>query len=371
MVVASATLGYTDIIRARRIPEIDLSQDRDRVKELVVKACEEFGFFKVIKHGVPEELITRMESAGSEFFALPAREKMKAGPPTPLGYGSKTIGFNGDVGELEYLLLHANPAFVSNKAVLISKKDPSKFSYVVNEYVDAVRQLSCEILAMVGEGLGLRDSGALSRAIRDSESDCLVRLNHYPQMKEEEEEEEDNISSRSNANRKNKVGHHRRHHHNHNNNNNNNNKGRVGFGEHSDPQILSILHSNDVDGLQIRSPADGGVDGAATWVPVPPDPDAFFVHVGDLLQAMTNGRLVSVRHRAMANSSYKSRLSIVFFGAPPLHSLISPLPEMITPAAPRRYKSFTWAEYKKTMYSLRLSHNRLDLFRADGDDERS
>ncbi|XP_072954627.1 gibberellin 2-beta-dioxygenase 2 [Typha angustifolia] len=345
MVVASATLGYTDIIRARRIPEIDLSQDRDRVKDLVVKACEEFGFFKVIKHGVPEELITRMESAGSEFFALPAREKMKAGPPTPLGYGSKTIGFNGDVGELEYLLLHANPAFVSNKAVLISKKDPSKFSYVVNEYVDAVRQLSCEILAMVGEGLGLRDSGALSRAIRDSESDCLVRLNHYPQMVEEEEEEEedDNISSRR----------------------------RVGFGEHSDPQILSILHSNDVDGLQIRSPADGGVDGAATWVPVPPDPDAFFVHVGDLLQAMTNGRLVSVRHRAMANSSYKSRLSIVFFGAPPLHSLISPLPEMITPALPRRYKSFTWAEYKKTMYSLRLSHNRLDLFRADdGDDER-
>ena len=86
------------------------------------------------------------------------------------------------------------------------------------------------------------------------------------------------------------------------------------------------------------------------------------------MQALTNGRFVSVRHRAMANS-YTSRLSMIYFGAPPLHAWISPLPETITPSTPRRYKSFTWAEYKKTMYTLRLSHNRLNLYKMDADEE--
>jgi len=81
------------------------------------------------------------------------------------------------------------------------------------------------------------------------------------------------------------------------------------------------------------------------------------------LKAMTNGRLVSVRHRAIVNSC-SARMSVVCFGAPPPHASISPLPEMITADNPRQYKSFTWGEYKKAMYSLRLGQNRLDHFRS-------
>lgn len=77
---------------------------------------------------------------------------------------------------------------------------------------------------------------------------------------------------------------------------------------------------------------------------------------------MTNGKLVSVRHRVIVNS-YNARMSIVYFGAPPPHASISPLPEMITPENPRQYKSFTWSEYKKAMYSVKLGENRLDHFR--------
>ena len=41
------------------IPIVDLS--KPDAKTLIVKACEEFGFFKVINHGVPMETISQLE----------------------------------------------------------------------------------------------------------------------------------------------------------------------------------------------------------------------------------------------------------------------------------------------------------------------
>ena len=51
----------------------------------------------------------------------------------------------------------------------------------------------------------------------------------------------------------------------------------TGFGEHTDPQLVSVLRSNGTAGLQLAL-RDG------RWVPVPPDRDAFFVIVGDSLE---------------------------------------------------------------------------------------
>lgn len=316
MVVASPISILGEKIIPIDLPMIDLSAEKSMVIKLIVKACEEYGFFNVINHGVPHDIISKMEEVGFDFFAKPMEQKKLVALGNPFGYGCKNIGFNGDMGEVEYLLLKANAPSIPN--------DSSNFSSSVSAYTEAVKELACEILELMAEGLGVPDTSIFSTFITQLDNDSLLRFNHYPPK---------DCKDRDNSNSYN-----------------------VGFGEHSDPQILTILRSNDVAGLQIS--LQHGV-----WNPVTPDPAAFCVNVGDLLEVMTNGRFVSVRHRAVTNS-YKSRMSVAYFGAPPLDACIVAPSVMVTPNRPSLlFKPFTWAEYKKVTYSLRLGDSRIDLFR--------
>ncbi|XP_052155713.1 gibberellin 2-beta-dioxygenase 1 [Oryza glaberrima] len=332
-----------------------LATERGAVARRVAAACAAHGFFRCVGHGVPAAApaAARLDAATAAFFAMAPAEKQRAGPASPLGYGCRSIGFNGDVGELEYLLLHANPAAVAHRARTIDAMDPSRFSAIVNEYIEAMKKLACEILDLLGEGLGLKDPRYFSKLTTNADSDCLLRINHYPpscNIHKLDHDDQCNIKSLVSTKASNggnlMAG------------------GRIGFGEHSDPQILSLLRANDVEGLQVFVPDH---EGKEMWVQVPSDPSAIFVNVGDVLQALTNGRLISIRHRVIATAC-RPRLSTIYFASPPLHARISALPETITASSPRRYRSFTWAEYKTTMYSLRLSHSRLELFKIDDDD---
>ena len=77
---------------------------------------------------------------------------------------------------------------------------------------------------------------------------------------------------------------------------------------------------------------------------------------------MTNGRFKSVKHRVLANSE-KSRVSMIYFGGPPLSEKIAPLPSLLMEGENSSlYKEFTWFEYKKSAYKSRLADNRLCLF---------
>jgi gibberellin 2beta-dioxygenase len=144
-------------------------------------------------------------------------------------------------------------------------------STVVNEYVAAVRQLACAILDLLGEGLGLKDPRSFSKLIKNTDSDSLLRINHYPSACTIHKLDHDDDQCKMQSIVRTKA-----------------NNGvtpaagaRIGFGEHSDPQILSLLRANDVNGLQVLLPNG---DGKGAWVQVPADPSAFFVNVGDLLQ---------------------------------------------------------------------------------------
>lgn len=63
------------------IPTIDLSVlSHGGSQELVSEvghACQRWGFFQVVNHGIPFELLLKTEKMAKEFFELPAEEKMK------------------------------------------------------------------------------------------------------------------------------------------------------------------------------------------------------------------------------------------------------------------------------------------------------
>lgn len=129
MVAASPNPIHNEKIEAIELPIIDLSAERSQVRNLIVKACEDYGFFKVINHGVPQDIVAKLEEQSLSFFAKTMAEKQRAGPAIPLGYGCKTIGFNGDMGEVEYLLFNTNPISIAQRSKTISN-EPTKFRYI-------------------------------------------------------------------------------------------------------------------------------------------------------------------------------------------------------------------------------------------------
>ncbi|KAJ6811870.1 gibberellin 2-beta-dioxygenase-like [Iris pallida] len=303
------------------VPVIDLSSPNPAAD--VARACEELGFFKVTNHGFPKHVTARLEAEAARFFSLPEAEKEKGGPALPFGYGNKRIGCNGDMGWVEYLLLditsgNTRPASLD----FLRETSATSLCSALSEYISAVRKLACELLELMAEGIGIQPRDVFSKVVMGEGSDRMLRLNHYPTCPQLQ-----GLASSA---------------------------GLTGFGEHTDPMIVSVLRSNNSSGFQIAL-RDG------TWVPVPPDQDSFFVNVGDAMQVLTNGRFRSVRHRVEANRC-KSRLSMIFFGGPPPQQVIRPLSQLLTNGERSRYKEFTWAEYKKSSYNSKLADNRLAPF---------
>lgn len=110
------------------IPVIDMTSPHAAAH--MVEACEEFGFFKLVNHGVPMDFMSRLEGEGKKFFTLPQSVKDMVGPPQPFGYGNRRIGPNGDVGWIEYLLLSTNLDSLSQISSSICPENPENFGCV-------------------------------------------------------------------------------------------------------------------------------------------------------------------------------------------------------------------------------------------------
>ncbi|KAH8755779.1 2OG-Fe(II) oxygenase [Diaporthe sp. PMI_573] len=84
---------------------------------------------------------------------------------------------------------------------------------------------------------------------------------------------------------------------------------QVSIGSHTDFQLFTILHQDNVPGLQVLS-REG------QWLNAPPVPGTFVVNIADYLQRITNDMYVSTVHRAINTSlsgQGRERVSMPFF----------------------------------------------------------
>ncbi|XP_058007250.1 2-oxoglutarate-dependent dioxygenase 19-like isoform X2 [Hevea brasiliensis] len=141
------------------VPVIDYSllissspDQRSKIIHDLRKACQYWGFFMVINHGVPERLMRSMIDACREFFDLPEEEKQEYEGKHVLDPIRCGTSFNTSVEKVfcwrDFLKLFVHPVFHS-------PSKPAEFSENLLEYSKRVREVARELLKGISESLGL------------------------------------------------------------------------------------------------------------------------------------------------------------------------------------------------------------------------
>lgn len=304
------------------IPVIDLGKakgdERPAVVQQLMKAFEEYGFFQIINHGVPEKLMEEAMKVSKELFSLPAEEKERYATDvannTATGaakiYNSSAKHYDSE--EHRYwrdVLEHS--ANLDGKDRETWPDKPSRYREVIGEYSDELRRLSKVILGMVAEGLGLEPG------FFDKELGQRMLVNHYPACPDPSL--------------------------------------TLGVGGHCDPNLITIIQQ-EVYGLQILKDDK--------WIGVEPKPNAFVVNSGLPITVISNGKLASVAHRVVTNTTH-SRTSIGTFICP--ENIVEPAKALVSPGNPPQFKSFNWGTDFMPHYLSKKSvyHAALEPFKID------
>lgn len=111
----------------------------------------------------------------------------------------------------------------------------------------------------------------------------------------------------------------------------------VGVPAHTDVSALSFILHNMVPGLQVYY--------GDQWVTVGCMPDAIIMHVGDVIEILSNGRYKSVLHRVLVNRE-KVRISwAVFCEPPPDKIVLKPLAALVHEGSTAKYPPRTFAQH--------------------------
>lgn len=112
-------ISYNDFEQVDDIPVVSLStvmnrekgEEYEKVCKDMVHACEKWGFFKLIDHGMESEIIQRMVGRCNELFDLPMDQKMKGARSTslPLGYSSSNPEYGRNLPWAEIIQLLQSP----------------------------------------------------------------------------------------------------------------------------------------------------------------------------------------------------------------------------------------------------------------------
>ncbi|KAL8233038.1 hypothetical protein R6Q57_002816 [Mikania cordata] len=310
------------------VPLIDLggflsghSRSTEKASSLVGEACQKHGFFLVLNHGVDANLISNAHRYMDLFFELPLYEKQRAQRKVgeSCGYASSFTGrFSSKLPWKETLSFQFSADENSSEIVKDYFKNKmgeefERLGKVYQEYCNAMNRLSLGIMELLGMSLGVRRAHFKEFF---EENNSIMRLNYYPPCQKPDL--------------------------------------TLGTGPHCDPTSLTILHQDNVGGLEVF------VDNE--WRSIAPNSNAFVVNIGDTFMALSNGRYKSCLHRAVVNNK-TPRKSLAFFLCPKKDKVVSPPEELVDETNPRIYPDFTWSTFLEfTQKHYRADMNTLQAF---------
>ncbi|XP_028795899.1 probable 2-oxoglutarate-dependent dioxygenase AOP1 [Neltuma alba] len=114
-----------------------------------------------------------------------------------------------------------------------------------------------------------------------------------------------------------------------------NNENNLGLHAHTDVTYFTILHQNNVKGLQVKLKS-------GEWIDVDPSPCKFLFLAGDALKIWSNDRIQSCQHQIIVKEK-KKRLSVGLFSFN--NKKVQTQEELVDEDHPIRYKSFDHYEY--------------------------
>jgi isopenicillin N synthase-like dioxygenase len=273
-----------------------------RVVREVREALSEDGFMYVRGHGISPAIFERALEASRHFFAQPVAVKNRfAYSHTDLG---ANFGFHGL--KTERLDTSSAPdlkeSFSMRNAPAVTRVElwpGEEFRRTALALYEASLSASYRILRIMAAGLDLPSEFFTKR---HQGQNVTLRLLHYPT----------GLPAASAA--------------------------QLGAGAHTDYGSITLLHQDDVGGLEVH-----GGDGQ--WHPAPAVPGALLVNTGDLMQRWTNDRFRSTVHRVRAIGGLADRYSIAFFVDPDTDVRVECIESCRSKHSPSRYPTVTAGEH--------------------------
>nr|AAC67232.1 ACC oxidase 1 [Cucumis sativus] len=253
-------------------------EERSSILAKIKDACENWGFFEVLNHGIDTEFLDKVEKLTKEHYKKCMEERFKEHIASK-GLNDVVTEVNDVDWESTFFLRHLP---VSNIADLPELSDDYKS--VMKQFASKLQVLAELLLDLLCENLNLPKS-YLKNAFHGSNGPTFgTKVSNYPPCPNP-----DLIK---------------------------------GLRAHTDAGGIILLFQDDkVSGLQLLKEGE--------WVDVPPVRHSIVVNIGDQLEVITNGKYKSVLHRVIAHPEGEGRMSLASFYNPGSDAVIFPAPSLV------------------------------------------